>query len=309
MKSRRRKGGVDIKRDAFNNSNRLHPTPDTTVLPPHQDNPLHHSRRAFHLIHDPLRRLPHHLHPLLPLHPLPLAQDLIARLVAMATHLPRPLIAKMVLYMLCVSNASMMTKIALSQYNAPNSLIVQDSFVHSLPHFRLELPLCFFYLPFLLSHRTRDGTTPLTRSSVLVYNHPSWSRPGERSVKEPIGAIDTLPFSIMCRRHLKLSSPSLRFPSRAPGLSGAWPHLLSNLPLLLCLAPLLSLRDYEPASDVKNYYSNSHSRVTSCATVRLGALQQARWISEGCGSVPSRLHTNNYNHICTLFPAGFRRAL
>jgi len=169
VKSTRRKGGVDIKRGSFNNSNRLHPTPDTIVLPPHQDNLLLHSRRAFHLIHDPLRRLPHHLRPLLPLHPLPLAQDSIARLVAMATHLPHPLTAMMVLCMLCVSSASMMTKIALSQYNTPSSLIVQDSFVRSLPLFPLELPLCFFYLLFLLSHRTRDGTTPLTCSSVLVY--------------------------------------------------------------------------------------------------------------------------------------------
>ena len=160
MKSRRRKGGVDIKRGTFNNSNHLHPTPDTIVLPPHQDNPLLHSRRAFHLIHDPLRRLPHHLRPLLPLHPLPLGQDSIARLVAVATHLPHPLIAKMVLCMLCVSSASMMTKIALSQYNTPNSLTVQDSFVRSLPLFRLELPLCFFYPPFLLSHRTRDAPLP-----------------------------------------------------------------------------------------------------------------------------------------------------
>jgi len=48
--------------------------------------------------------------------------------------------------------------------------IVQDSFVRSLPLFRFELPLSFFYLPFLLSHRTRDDTAPFTPGSVLVYN-------------------------------------------------------------------------------------------------------------------------------------------
>ena len=145
VKSRRRKCRVDSKRGAFNNPNRLHPTPDTTVLPRHQDNPLlYNRRRAFNIIRDPLRRLPHPLRPLLHSHPLPLAQDPIARLVAMAAHLPNPLIAKMVLSMLCVCSASMMTKIALSQYNAPNSLIVQDSFVRSLPPFRLRLPLCLF---------------------------------------------------------------------------------------------------------------------------------------------------------------------
>jgi len=123
MKSRRRKCRVDSKRGAFNNSNHLHPAPDTTVLPRHQDNPLlHRHRRAFHIVHLPLRRLLHPLHPLLLSHPLPLAQDSIARLVAMAAHLPHPLIAKMVLCMLCVCSASMTTKIALSQYNAPNSL-------------------------------------------------------------------------------------------------------------------------------------------------------------------------------------------
>jgi len=117
MKSRRRKCRVDSKRGAFDNSNRPQPTPDTTVLPRRQDNPLlHRRRRAFHLIRLPLRRLPHPLHPLalLPSHPLPLAQDSIARLVAMAAHLPHPLIAKMALCMLCVCSASMMTRIALS---------------------------------------------------------------------------------------------------------------------------------------------------------------------------------------------------
>ena len=183
VKSRRLKCGVDSKRGTFNNSNRLHPTPNTTVFPCCQDNPLlYNRRRAFHIIRLPLRRLPHPLHPLLPSHPLPLAQDSIARLVAMAAHIPHPLIAKVVLCMLCVCSASMMTKIALSQYNAPNSLIVQDSFVRSLPPFRLRLPLCLFYLPFLPSHRTHDGTAPFTCSSVLVYNHPRRHQPGERSI-------------------------------------------------------------------------------------------------------------------------------
>jgi len=120
-KSRRRKCGIDSKRGAFNNSNRLRPTPETTALPRRQDNSLlHRRRRAFHIIRLPLRRLPHPLRPLLTSHLLSLAQDPIARLVAMAVHLPHPLIAKMVLRLLCVCSASMMMKIALSQYNAPN---------------------------------------------------------------------------------------------------------------------------------------------------------------------------------------------
>jgi len=134
----------------------------------------------------------------------------------MAAHLPRPLIAKMVLCMLCVRvwGASMMTKIALSQYDAPNSLIVQDSFVHSLSLFRLELPLCLFYLPFLLSHRTRDDTAAFTHSSVLVYNHPRCPWPGERSTQDPqaIDAIDSFPFSFACPRHLKLSLRPVAIP-------------------------------------------------------------------------------------------------
>jgi len=45
---------------------------------------------------------------------------------------------------------------------------VQDSFVvRSLPPFCLELPLCPFYLPFLLSHRTRDDTAPLLAVAYL----------------------------------------------------------------------------------------------------------------------------------------------
>ena len=160
VKSRRRKCGVRSKRGASNNSNRLHPTPDTTALPPHQDNPLLHSRRrAFHNIRFPLRCLPRPLRSLLPSHPLPLAQDSIARLVAMAAHLPHPLIAKMVLCRLCACSASMMTKIALSQYYAPNSQIVRDSFVRFLPLFCLELPLCL-----LRSFSTQPSDTGRHRS-------------------------------------------------------------------------------------------------------------------------------------------------
>jgi len=97
VKLRGQKCGVDSKRGTFNNLNCLHPTPTTTVLPCCQDNPLLYSYRcAFHIIHLPLRRLPYPLCPLLPLHPLPLAQDSIAHLVAMAAHLPHPLITKMV---------------------------------------------------------------------------------------------------------------------------------------------------------------------------------------------------------------------
>jgi len=36
---------------------------------------------------------------------------------------------------------------------------LQDSLVRSLPHFRLELLLCLFYLPFLPSHLTQADTT------------------------------------------------------------------------------------------------------------------------------------------------------
>ena len=57
--------------------------------------------------------------------------------------------------------------------------IFQDSFVRFLPLFRLEPLLCLFFLPFLLSHRTRDDTTPFTRGSVLVYNQHRWPLPGE----------------------------------------------------------------------------------------------------------------------------------
>ena len=235
VKSRRRKSRVDSKRGAFNNPNRLHPTPDTTVLPCHQDNPLLHSRRrrAFHIILFPLRRRPHPLRPLLPSRHLPLAHDSIARLVAMAAHLPHPLVAKMVLCMLCVRvrGASMMTKIALSQYNAPNSLIVQDSFVHSLPLFCLELPLCLFYPPFLPSHRTRDDTAAFTHSSVLVYNHHRCPWPGERSTQDPIDAIDSFSFSFACPRHLKLSlrPVAIPFACSRPFRCAATPCLLLSL--------------------------------------------------------------------------------
>jgi len=89
VESRRWKCGVDSKRGTFNNLNRLHPTPNTTVLPCCQDNPLLYNRRhTFHIIRLPLRRLPHPLRPLLPSHPLPLAQDSIARLVTTAAHPP-----------------------------------------------------------------------------------------------------------------------------------------------------------------------------------------------------------------------------
>ena len=93
------------------------------------------------------------------------------------------------------------------------------------------------------------GHAPLTRSSVLVSNHPRCPRPGERSIQNLIDAIHPLPFSFACRRH-----DSLRvlpaFPAR--------PLTPSLLPLL-SLTPLLSLQDCEPASDLKNYPSNSHS--------------------------------------------------
>ena len=51
------------------------------------------------------------------------------------------------------------------------------------------------------------GTTlcPLLAVAVLVYNHPRWSRPGERSIQNSINAIDSFPFSFACRRRLKLS--------------------------------------------------------------------------------------------------------
>jgi len=49
-------------------------------------NPHHWTLRFYHL---PLRRLSHPQRPLLPLHPLPLVQDRIARFVTMAAHLIR----------------------------------------------------------------------------------------------------------------------------------------------------------------------------------------------------------------------------
>jgi len=43
---------------------------------------------------------------------------------------------------------------------------IQDSFVRSLSFFRLELPLCLFFLPFRPSHRTRDDASPFTHNIV-----------------------------------------------------------------------------------------------------------------------------------------------
>jgi len=171
------------------------PNSNTTVLPHHQDSPLLRSRRrAFHIIPLPLRDLPHPLHPLLPSHPLPLAQDSIARLVAMTAHLPHPLIAKVVLCMFCVCSASMMTKIALSVQctQLANCAGLLRTFLTPLLLRTPALPLLPSFLP---SHRTRDDTAPFTRSSVLVYNHPRWHQPGERSIENPIDAIDSVPFS------------------------------------------------------------------------------------------------------------------
>jgi len=107
--------------------------------------------------------------------------------------------------------------------------IIQDSFVSFLSFFRLELLLCLFYLPFLLSHRTRGDTAPFTRSSVLIYSYPRWPRPGERWIQNLIDAIDSFPFSFACRRRLKLSLRLVTIPLRV--------H----------------------ASDLKHYPSNSHS--------------------------------------------------
>ena len=146
----------------------------------------------------------------------------------MAAHLSRPLIAKMVLCMLCVCRASMMTKIALSQYNAPNSLIVQTPSYVPYP-LSLRTPALPLLLP---SHRTRDDTAPFTRSSVLVFSHPRWRRPGERSIQYPIDAIDSFPFSFACRRHIKLSLRPVIIPFACSWPFGRAPTLC--VPLTEC---------------------------------------------------------------------------
>ena len=64
----------------------------------------------------------------------------------------------------------------------------------------------------------------------------------------------------------------LRFPPHAPGHSGARLLLLSPLPLLLSLVPLLSLLDCKPASHLNNYPSNSHSVVLPPALQYLSEL-------------------------------------
>ena len=167
-------------------------------------------------------------------------------------------------------------KIALSQYNAPNSLIVQTPSYVPYP-LSLRTPALPLLLP---SHRTRDDTAPFTRSSVLVFSHPRWRRPGERSIQNPIDAIDPFPFSFACRRHLKLSLHPVTIP-----FACSWPFRRAATPPL-SLAPLLSLRDCEPASDLKNYCSNSHSVELPPA---LQYSSELRWISEGWGQVVERV--------------------
>jgi len=126
--------------------------------------------------------------------------------------------------------------------------IVQDSFVRSSPLFRLEPLLCLFYLPFLLSHRTWDDTAPFTRSSVLVYNHLCWPQPGERSIQNPINAIDPFLFSFACHGRLKLSLRLVTIPFACSRPFGRAATPLSS-PTRVC----------ELASDLKNYPSILHS--------------------------------------------------
>ena len=91
-----------------------------------------------------------------------------------------------------------------------------------MPLFRLEVLLWLFYLPFLLSPRTRDDSAPFSRSSVLVCNHPRWPRPWERSIQKPIDAMNSFPFPFACLRLLKLSLRPVTIPfacSRPFGLA------------------------------------------------------------------------------------------
>jgi len=138
--------------------------------------------------------------------------------------------------------------------------IIQDSFVRSLPLFRLRTPAVPLLPSHLLSHRTQDDTPlPLLAVAYLcITTHAGLSQVSDQS--RTLSMQLALSFSLS-RAIAVSSSPyaPLRFPSHAPGHSGAPLLLLSPLPLLLSLVPLLSLRDCEPASDLKNYPSNSHS--------------------------------------------------
>ena len=151
--------------------------------------------------------------------------------------------------------------------------IIQDSFLSFLSFFRLERLLCLFYLPFLLSHRTWDNTALFTRSSVLVYNHPRWPRPGERSIQNPIDAIDSFPYSFACRRRLKLSLRPVTFP------------------FACCSQPFGRAATHSPLPRAFAFPSGLRTRLGSQGLpfelTQRGTLRQARWISEQCGSCPS----------------------
>ena len=71
--------------------------------------------------------------------------------------------------------------------------------------------------------------------------------------------MDSFLFLYACFRLLKLSlrPVTISFACSRPFGRAATSSLSS--PLMLSLAPLLSLRDFEPASDLRNYPSNSHS--------------------------------------------------
>ena len=98
------------------------------------------------------------------------------------------------------------------------------------------------------------------------------------------------------------SSPyaPLRFPSHAPCLSSARLLLLSPLPLH-SLAPLLSLRDCEPASDLKNYPSNLHTvGLPPALQYLLGLFNKPDGLVENAVQVPMRTVDQALNH-CNVF--------
>ena len=75
---------------------------------------------------------------------------------------------------------------------------------------------------------------------------------------EPYRYSRLFPLSFVCHRRLKLSLRpiTISFACSRPFRCVATPPLIS---LSFCLAPLLSLWDCEPASDLKNFHLNSHS--------------------------------------------------
>ena len=115
--------------------------------------------------------------------------------------------------------------------------------------------------PFVFYLAIGHGTTPLPLLAVAYLYITTLAGLGQVSDQSRTLSMQYTLSPSRSRVVAVSSSPyaSLRFSSHAHGPLGARPHTHAPLPLLLSLACLLSLRDCEPASDLKHYPLNSHS--------------------------------------------------